>query len=337
VQEVLDSAAGRIDAEFEAQPELRARLMHTMARVYKSLDLLPQAQALLEQVLVIRRPLLGDAHEDVLDALVALGHLHHMNQSPELARPLYEEVLKSTQEKFGDAHMETRKARSQLANVYESLGLDAAAEREYLAAIGPDDGSPASSSAEVLTIRSNLAALYLKLHRYEEAAVLLGQVYEGHCRNLGPDSEPALFTLTNLAGLYQATGRLEDAVRLASQVLDRRTIKDTANHPWTLQAALALGQLLLDSGRPDLAEPVLLKAFEGCRMVLPASHQQTLDSMRCLVRLRKAQGNLKAAATLAQELLDATPLDSPKRADYHALAESLLDSSRGSDVHDQEK
>jgi serine/threonine protein kinase len=58
-REILDRGAAQIDSGLKAQPEIQARLKHTMGLVYTNLGLNRQAQDLLERAVETQRPILG--------------------------------------------------------------------------------------------------------------------------------------------------------------------------------------------------------------------------------------------------------------------------------------
>jgi hypothetical protein len=76
-RELLDRGAARVDSELAGQPEIRARLLHTVGTVYQGLGLYESARAALEKALQLRRAALGDSAADVASTLDALGAVAH--------------------------------------------------------------------------------------------------------------------------------------------------------------------------------------------------------------------------------------------------------------------
>ena len=74
-REILDSGAQRITTELREQPEVRARLMDTMGRVYRSLGLYDKATELVQQGLEMRLKLNGRDSLEAADSLNTLGVL----------------------------------------------------------------------------------------------------------------------------------------------------------------------------------------------------------------------------------------------------------------------
>ena len=78
---------------------------------------------------------------------------------------------------------------------------------------------------------NNLASLYEKLEKYEEAEVLYKKSIEIYEEILGKIHPDTLAAYTNLAGLYDNTGRREEAEKMYKKAICayRKILGD--NHP----------------------------------------------------------------------------------------------------------
>ena len=72
-REILDMGAERIETELQDEPEVRARLLHTIGEVYWELGLEEESAALLKEAINLREEVLGPDHPDVATSLRALA------------------------------------------------------------------------------------------------------------------------------------------------------------------------------------------------------------------------------------------------------------------------
>lgn len=72
-REILDEGAARIESDLQDEPAIRARLLHTMGRVYWELGLEQESAKMLEEAVSLRKTTLGDEHPDVAESLRALA------------------------------------------------------------------------------------------------------------------------------------------------------------------------------------------------------------------------------------------------------------------------
>lgn len=89
---ILDEGALRL-ADADVRPDLRARMMTALARVYNNLGLYDDAVGLHREALAVQREALGDGHPEVAESLTLLADALHRARAFEDAEPLYREAL----------------------------------------------------------------------------------------------------------------------------------------------------------------------------------------------------------------------------------------------------
>ena len=90
---ILDRGRERIEISLQDHPEVRARMMFVLGRVYDKLGLYDDAVELFTAALEIRRGLYGSVHRDVAESLEYLAAAHTSNRDFESAAPLYAEAV----------------------------------------------------------------------------------------------------------------------------------------------------------------------------------------------------------------------------------------------------
>ena len=87
-----------------------------------------EAEPLLEQVLQLRREVLGERHPDTLASLDNLAALYLNQGRYGEAEPLYEQALQLRREVLGERHPDTLQSLNDLAALYDRQGRDGEAE-----------------------------------------------------------------------------------------------------------------------------------------------------------------------------------------------------------------
>ena len=72
-REILDRGAKRIETELQGEPEVRARLLHTIGEVYWELGLEDESAEFLREAIDLREEVLGPEHPDVATSLRSLA------------------------------------------------------------------------------------------------------------------------------------------------------------------------------------------------------------------------------------------------------------------------
>jgi serine/threonine-protein kinase len=93
VRTILDRGAGYIDEALQGQPEIRARLMSVLGRVYGNLGLHDEALGLQQQVVDLQRQLHGGEHLSVAEGLYQLAGTQRSRRNFTAAESLYVEAL----------------------------------------------------------------------------------------------------------------------------------------------------------------------------------------------------------------------------------------------------
>jgi serine/threonine protein kinase/Flp pilus assembly protein TadD len=303
-REILETGVEKIGRELADEPEIQARLMQTMGKVYASLGLYPKALPVLEQSVATRRRLLGEEHPDTLAAMSDLARLYGSMGRRAEAEKLDDQILQRRRRLLGEEHPETLEAMAALAFVYRTQGrLDEAEtlDRRVLEARRRVLGEDHPDTLESLT---ELASVYNYERRYAEAEALYRPAIEKLRRVLGEDHSVTLKNIVFLADVYAAQRRYVEAERLHRDTRERlrRLLGD--DHPLTIQATNNLASLFADQGRYADAEPLFRDNLDRKGRVLGANHPSTLTGMGNLAIVYASEGRIAEAEALFHELLE---------------------------------
>jgi len=303
-REILDKAATEIDTGLSNDPQLQAKMMHTMAVTYDGLGLYSRAQPLLERAVEIQRRTLGPGSPDTLKSMAELASVRaregHYAESEKLIR----EILEIRRRVLGPEHPDTLNSMNDLAVALMGEGRYAEAEkleRETIdtqrRVLGPDD-------RYTLISMSNLALTLMDEGQYAESEKLNREILEIRRRVLGPEHPDTLNSMTSVAGSLMDEGRYAEAEKLERETLDIQRRVLGPEHPETLREIGYLALTLMDEGRYAEAERLERETLDIQRHVLGPEHPDTLNSMNLLADTLMDEGQYAESEKLNREMLE---------------------------------
>ena len=303
-REILDNAAKEIDTGLSNDPELQAKMMHTMAVTYDGLGLYSRAQPLLERAVEIQRRTVGPGSPDTLDSMAELASVWagegHYAESEKLIR----EILETRRRALGPEHPDTLNSMNDLAVALMDEGRYAEAEkleRETIdiqrRVLGPDD-------RYTLISMSNLALTLMDEGQYAESEKLNHEILEIRRRALGPEHPDTLNSMTSVAGALMDEGRYAEAEKLERETLDIQRRVLGPEHPKTLREMSYLAVALMDEGRYAEAEKLERETLDIQRRVLGLEHPDTLNTMSLLADTLMDEDQYAESENLNREVLE---------------------------------
>ncbi len=291
-REILDRGAKEIHESLADQPEVQARLMHTMGRVYSNLGLYGQSASLFREVIELSTSTQGRTDPDTLKAMNNLAIVLNKQGTHDEAERLYRAVLEGQRELLGDDHRDTLNTQNNLALLlHNQHKLDEAAElmRGTLEAQRRTLGA---GDLQVARSMMNLAFILAAKEELDEAEPLLSEAIDLLDSIVGPDSPVALTARNNYAGLLVDRGKLAEAETVRRELLDVQTRVLGERHPNTLTSLNNLAYLLKRQKKLEDAEQLYRKVVELSLEVKGAAHPHTLLSMLTLGIVQRDRGNL---------------------------------------------
>ncbi len=266
------------------------------------------AEPLFERVLALRKEKLGPTHRDVVDMLGTLGTFHYQLGLRDEAAGYFREAAALSREAYGERHVRTAVAISNVAFVEPDPARREALLRESLEIrteiLGDDHPLVARAQA-------NLAGFY----GYQGEAEKADTYYRQAIATLSalPDETPEAPNLLNRYGLFlQSQERYADAADVFRQAADgfARQLGESHRHTGILQSNLAYALYL--SGDLAGAERLfreLIGRYEGPPDE-DVSFRSTLKSN--LARVLLAQGQYDQALPLAETAVAAYETDTTR-------------------------
>ncbi len=269
VRTLLDQGLENLAQDKGGTPEVRARTLLVMGRVYGNLGLYDEAVVLQEEALKIRRGLYGDIHPEVAEALEALANSYDRARKPVIALGYFEEAL-ATRRAVGGAPLSEAASLQGMGRLLRDRGNPDSAEilirealRIRIATSGDEDFQT------VLTVL-DLAFVLRGKGEADSARAL----YERAIRGLEAhgDSGAVILpaALNNLAYLLRTRGENAEA-----EALYRRAValeRQWGTVPNLLLLMNNLAAVLDEEGEQAEADQVLAEAIQVSERHWPDGH-----------------------------------------------------------------
>lgn len=300
---VLQPSHAAINAQFEDDPALRARLLLRLGVTMYALGLPASTEPVLRESLAIRREVLGGDHDDTLRSLNALGlSLNAMGRYEE-AKAAMAEGYERSGRVLGRDDPTTLRFGASLGIVHRALGEmdDALAvwEPTYEAqrrVLGEEHD-------ETLNTLNNLAVLNTMRGQLALATERFTALLEVRRRQFGPDSPNTIVGAFNLGIILGNQGRFEEARALLAGTLALAERHLGGVHPTTLRIVHALAETARSTGDLDAASDLARRAHESRTSSLGMGHPDTLLSRRLLAELALAGGDSAGGLGAVREVV----------------------------------
>ncbi|MFN0151454.1 MAG: tetratricopeptide repeat protein [bacterium] len=266
VREVVDVAAGRIDRELAAQPDVQAALRATMGSTYLSLGEYDAAEPLLVDALHVQRRLHGPAAPAVAATSADLQDLYSRQGDHAAAESL---------------------ARAHLAEVTAESGPASLALASAL-----------TSVASALIYRSGYSA-----EGHAEAESLLLKSIAIRDR-LGVTKDVVYAaTLESLGNVQNASGKGAEGEASLTRALAIRRAVLSDDHPDIATNLHNIGTMYRQRGENARAEAFFVEALSKRRKVLGDRHTSVGTTLNSLAFVRTAQGKYSEAESTYREVI----------------------------------
>lgn len=274
-----------------------AWLLHDQARY-------DEAAAELNDVLRIRRAVLGSEHAEVASTMNALADvLRHPGRRDE-AEPLLRAALEMRRRLLGDHHPDVAESLANLAKLLRESGQYESAETTIIDAMniwravyGPEH----PLLVDALNEQTWIAFVRGDVRRAENigrSAVAMGRKLLG---NNHPDLGNSLYSVALCLRARRDFAEAENLMREALAIY-RRAHGDI--HPSVATALDSLGLILNSKGDYAAAEPLLREALATRTSLFGDEHPETLSSLGNVAAFLRARGKLDEAEELFRAIVD---------------------------------
>jgi serine/threonine protein kinase/tetratricopeptide (TPR) repeat protein len=302
-RELLDRGSQSVGAELDADPQVGARLLHTVGRVERKLGLLKRARTSAAEALAIRRRELGPDAAGVAESLYLLGDAELALGDHDAAEADLEEAL-AIRERRGEGRS------PEAAEILDLLGHLRGVQGRYPEAIALHRRALEILESQVGEEDPRTAATldHLAISRFDfdqddpAALAAFRRGREIRERLLGPDHPDTVSSLQGEAMALTMLGRQDEARTVYEDVLARRERLLGPDHPDVAQVLTNLTNVLgpEDDGR---ARRLLERAAAIWEQAVGADAPRRGIVLQNLGSLELGLGELAAARRHSSEAL----------------------------------
>jgi pentatricopeptide repeat protein len=279
----MDTASKRLAAgKFKDKPLVEARICLTLGKTYTRLGEYDKGEQYIRKATEIYQQHLGEIYPDTLRAMGRIGWICLKQGRHSEMEQIYTRVLQLGQ---GVLSVERQVGvKNMLGVAYYCLGKNKKAELLYDEILQIVQNKLEGKHFLLPYIKGNLAVVYLKQGRYDEAK----QIYK---ELIKADEESEDFDGINhglyksLGTTYRLQGRYDEAEKFLTEALKAIRLQIGNEHPQVIHYMLYLAQLHIDQERYDDAEKLLLKAVDVSYVKLGDTHPHTLKILNNLIAL----------------------------------------------------
>jgi eukaryotic-like serine/threonine-protein kinase len=294
-RELLDIGARRVNVGLADQPETRATLLGTIGRVYSSLGLYPDSVGLLEEALESQIAIHGPEHEEVAEAMVALGGVLCEQGKLDECEEQLGAALTMQQKLKGPTAIDIAPTLLAYAKLSQQRGALDIAEKYFEQSLELYRHNGQERSTEAASTMNDMAGLYVYRSDFAKAERLYRAALDIDRQTLGQDHPQVAMHVHDIAVALQMQGKLPEAEPLyaeSTQML-RRILGPT--HPSTLDALANFGRYLRRTGDLDRAEQVLSDVLVNDRIARGPQHAFVGHDLVSIANVRMDRGNFVAA------------------------------------------
>lgn len=214
-----------------------------------------------------------DSQKEQISCIYCLADILRDYGVPKKAKVFYN--LAKSLEDFGPDHIETLKARNELAHFYLDIrnlpayvDIEERLVADSLRVLGADN-------LNTITYCSNLATAYMYFDRAQEAVSLLEQVVATSTKIQGADHKDTVFFRTNLVTAYEAVKRYEEAEALRKQGIIENDLDIADDDPVRVSLLCQLAKEFMENKEFDNAIAAYETAISESTRIFGAEHKTT--------------------------------------------------------------
>jgi len=281
-REILDRGSKRITDELKDQPEVRARLMDTMGRVYRSLGSYDKAMELVQQGLDMRLKLNGRDSLEAADSLTTLGVLKMDKGDFAASEPLMRAGLEIRRKRLGTDSIAVAESLNDLASLKFQTRDWKESEQLFREAVAIHRKALGSENLTVATSLNNLAMVLRYEEKLAECEALYTESLAIRRKLLGNGHPFVAQSLNNLARLYLRQGKyvLAEPMFLEALSINRKAVGES--HPVVAANLSNLGLLYLQQRQFSKAEECYRQALTLDRKNYGENHPDVAQSLQNL-------------------------------------------------------
>lgn len=302
-EDLLDTGTQRLRSDVRIEPDVRARLLQTVATTYTDLGLYDRALPLAQEALALRRRDPAQANADIAASLDQLGNVLRLKADYAQAEPLLRNALAMRRTLLPKDDPTISESLDHFAAFDSAKGDFKGADDALAQALASAQRHYGEGATETARYLDDYASNLDDLGKRTDALKIYRQALAIREKNLGPDDPEVAVSLLSLGTHLDASGDYSAATPLLERALAIRKKVYGANHPLIGFAEIALASVYEGQTRLADAEKLARDALATFRASLPPDHPKTTEALNMLATVDMLRRDYAGAVPLAQEVL----------------------------------
>jgi tetratricopeptide (TPR) repeat protein len=294
-------------ALFEMRPEDEASyatILNNLAVVQRKMGKHEEALTNLAMALRLRRRVLAPNDPLIPETLGATAVVLQETKRYAEAEPILVERLALMGGASVAPSAGVAQALHDVAEVSERLGKHSVAESHYKAALGMDRVAPDSDPGKVGRDLNNLAFLYRKMGRADDAATLFQESFRTLSEKYGESDDVTLKALENLGDLRSALKQFPQAASCYHRIVDIRRRALGTDDPKTIASLEDLANWYREHGQTEQAEPLFREAVQSKKRNAGGAYPALGADLGTLASICKGLRRYQEAERLYEEAIE---------------------------------
>lgn len=285
LQDIIDNGTDELSDRFADKPLVKARLLHTLGRVYGERGEYLKGSTLLEQSLALLDRAGSDDLDERIRVLSDLGvALRRQGRLDESESVLLRAQSLTSEMEPQDPLLNADVANS-LGNFYVLSESWEKAEKQHLLALQLREANLPAGDLQITASRNNVATVLINSWQLERALPYAQRTFEEWQHNLPPEHPWISVARNNLAVALERLGRREESLRLSMDALAEAQQRLGPDHPDISDLWRNLSVVLGEFGRHDEAVDAMQQHVRILAESLGPDAPRTLGAERRLVNL----------------------------------------------------
>ena len=293
--DLLRQGTIRVRHELADQPEVQAKMMYKLGRIYRLLGKYDEAEPLLEDALAIQRNEPSASELETAENMYELARLYRHKGELERPSQLYHEVLEIQQKNYGDVHQDIAETLFELGIIAAREGIYNRADSLFRRGLEMKKIVYGENHPDVARGLSLIGVLQILNDELIEAEELFRQGYAiltNHAKSDHPDMANILDRLGQVLVLQGKPQEAEKSLREALEIREKLFPKV---HPARAISLNNMGRLLRSKGNYELADEHLKEAQGIYQQMYGEKNMDAASTLMERARVHKDAGDYTAA------------------------------------------
>ena len=293
--ELLNRGSERVRSEFADRPEVQAKMMYKLGRIYRLLGQYDKAEPLLKDALNIQQNTPMANELDIAENKYELARLYRHRGELERPNILYHEVLKTQQKILGEEHREIAETLYELGIIAAREGVYSRSDSLFRRALDMNISVHGKNHPDVAKGMNLLGLLHLLNDELAEAENLFRESYSILTNNKHSDQPNLASTLDRLGQVLVMKGQIDEAENYLLEALEIRENLFQKTHPARAISLNNIGRLYRKKGEYEKADHVFREAQEIYQDMYGPENMDAASTLMERARVYKAKGSFSEA------------------------------------------